>query len=137
MMEASTTPTASSTTLERIRPLILPSDGTPEVIDLTQEEEAVRHVSDAWNDTFEEEEEEERATTIPMSVDVDLNWPIHQGYACYTLYDVVVETDLVKLEQWLKLFTPSSQPRSEEEFLYVQCMASAISEKIQLLKSRS
>ena len=136
-MEVPTTPTGSqAAALERIRPLILPSNSPPEVVDLTQDDEEVRHVSDTWNDTFEWEEEEE-ATTHAMDMDEDINWPIHQGYACYSLYDVAVEADLDTLEQWLKLFTPSTQPRSEEEFFYVQCMASAISEKIQQLKSRS
>ena len=63
-------------------------------------------------------------------LDVDNDWPIHRGYLTYTLEDVALENNKDILEQWLERFTPSAQPRSEEEHFYVRLMATAISQKL-------
>ena len=85
-------------------------------------------------DTFDETESEpeiqakarEEKTEDRMWDD----WPIHQGYLTYTLEDVALENCKDTLEQWLKLYCPSRQPWSEEEFFYVRLMRIAIRQKL-------
>ena len=60
-----------------------------------------------------------------------LNWPIHRGYLLYTLEDVSCESDKDTLQHWLELFSPSSQPRSDEEHFYVRLMFTAIADKLE------
>ena len=91
-------------------------------------------------DTFEETDSEEERQMAKAAeyverkqqegMDVDNDWPIHRGYLTYTLEDVALENNKDILEQWLERFTPSAQPRSEEEHFYVRLMATAISQKL-------
>ena len=86
---------------------------------------------------FHEEEE-----TTPVSTPVltsptpsDLwDWPIRRAYTIYTLEDVTLQENIETLERWRELFTPSSQPRNEEEGFYVMMMQSMIESKLELLK---
>ena len=85
-------------------------------------------------DDMESEEERQMANTAERQwmgdIEKSSDWPIHQGYLAYTLEDVALECDKKTLENWLKLFTPSAQPRSEEEHFYVRLMAKAIRQKL-------
>ena len=85
-------------------------------------------------DTFESESEPEiqaKPRTEEKTEDrLWDDWPIHQGYLTYTLEDVALENSKDMLERWLKLYSPSRQPWSEEEFFYVRLMAMAIQHKL-------
>ena len=107
-----TTPTRASdnTTPKKVRPLVLPQEETTPV----------------------------PTSTTPTS-DLDLwdDWPIRRGYALYTLEDVALQESVENLERWLELFSPSSQPRSEEEGFYILQMYCAIEAKLELLRRHS
>ena len=59
------------------------------------------------------------------------DWPIHQYCLCYTLEDVACENDKDTLEHWLRLFSPATQPWSDEEHFYVEFMNEAIRAKLE------
>ena len=103
-----TTPTRASnnTTPKKVRPLVLPL----------------------------EEEETTSVLTSPTPSELDLwdDWPIRRGYTIYTVEDVALQENVEILEQWLKLFTPSSQPRNDEEGFYMLMMHSIIETKLEL-----
>ena len=71
-----------------------------------------------------------------QDADMSQDWPIHRGFLIYTLEDVAHENSKETLMQWHKLFNPSAQPRSEEEFFYVRHMASAIQNKLDMLANK-
>ena len=116
------TPTRGCDTItpKKVRPLVLP-------------DEEIRPL------LFHEEEEEE---TTPVSTpvltstpsDPEDDWPIRRAFTIYTLEDVTLQESIENLERWLELFTPSSQPRNEEEGFYVLQMQCAIEAKIEMLK---
>ena len=83
-----------------------------------------------------QEEETIAVLTSPTPSDLDLwdDWPIRRAYTVYTLEDVALQDSVDNLERWLELFSPSSQPRNEEEGFYVLQMQCAIEAKIELLK---
>ena len=85
-------------------------------------------------DTFESESEPEIPAKPQEQKTEDRmwdDWPIHQGYLQYTLEDVALEDSKEILEQWLKLYSPSRQPWSEEEYFYVRLMFIAINYKLE------
>ena len=109
------TRTCQETTPKKVRPLVLP-------------DEEIRPL------VFHEEEEE----TTPVSTPSDLwDWPIRRAYTIYTLEDVTLQENIETLERWLEIFTPSSQPRNEEEGFYIMMMQSMIESKLELLKCLS
>ena len=85
-------------------------------------------------DTFEETDEEE---PVPeLRTDVCDDWPIRNGYLTYSLEDIARENCEETLNCWLRLYTPSAQPQSDEEHFYVYQMASAINAKLFNLKNK-
>ena len=86
------------------------------------------------SDSEEEVEPEEEVVVISDEEEVqpeeESEWPIRQGFCRYTLLDVVTEDNRERLNELLRLFTPSGQPQSEEEALYVECMQLCISRRI-------
>lgn len=66
----------------------------------------------------------------PSPEAVESDWPIHRGYLRITLADVACETQTQRLQQWLQVFSPSTQPQSPEEHFYVNTMNIAIEEKL-------
>ena len=80
--------------------------------------------------TFADEVPDMELNSRDKVVNGEDNWPTHEGYLNYTLLDVVMKTDISTLSRWLELFSPSNQPRSEEELLYVTIMYRAIQEKL-------
>ena len=71
-----------------------------------------------------------------QDTDILHDWPIHHGFLMYTLEDIAHEDCVKTLNCWLRLFTPSRQPQSDEELFYVQQMAAAIERKLSLLNNK-
>ena len=71
---------------------------------------------------------------IVMDDDMEDAWPIRAGYLNVTLAHVACEDEETRLHEWLELFSPSSQPQSDEEHFYINTMNLAIQEKLSLLQ---
>ena len=82
-------------------------------------------------DTFESESEPEIPVKPREEDRMWDDWPIHQYCLCYTLEDVACENDKDTLEHWLRLFSPATQPWSDEEHFYVEFMNEAIRAKLE------
>ena len=144
-----------------VRPLHLPLDDEdvmivspppPLFIDLTEDtprspspdpspDQPILSQMPSWPSTFADDEEERRrvfgheepcSSSQPPPI-IETNWPIHFGYRVYKLQDVALEESRERLERWLAIFSPQSQPRSEEEHFYVHCMHYAITMRLNTL----
>ena len=118
--EVFTTPTDTAMA-RKVRPLIFADE---EIHPLTYDDEETTPVSTP-------------VLTSPTPSDSWDDWPIRRAYTIYTLEDVTLQENIETLERWLELFTPSSQPRNEEEGFYIMMMQSMIESKLELLKCLS
>ena len=127
------------TTPQRKTELIMPT--TPKA----PKRQRVRRYIPFSYDTFDEMDSEEERNMADAAermtrrrqedASPSVNWPIHRGYLIYSLEDVACENNRETLEKWLDLFSPATQPRSEEEHFYVRLMSTAISDKLDCLSN--
>ena len=119
--------------LDKIRPLILPtefivlsSDDEEKDKTLVVEEKtlAVEEKTLAMEDTIEAKEKTEVTVFVDDKTEEDKteNFPIRWGYCAINPADVARERNEENLTMWWSLFSPDSQPRTPEEFTYVELM---------------
>ena len=58
------------------------------------------------------------------------DYPIRSGFTLYNIYDIAVEDDVNRLVQLRDMYSPDSQPRTDEEFFYVNCMFYCICKRL-------
>ena len=75
-------------------------------------------------DTIEAEEKAEVTVFVDDKTEEDKteNFPIRWGYCAINPADVARERNEENLTMWWSLFSPDSQPRTPEEFTYVELM---------------
>lgn len=68
---------------------------------------------------------------------VQVDFPIRRGFYSISPADVAEERTMATLLKWRDLFSPNSQPRTPQEFAYVELMFNLIESRMSIIRFSS